>query len=177
MAELDPENTLLWNWPRRRLEGEAIRDAVLVATGELDRTRGGPSVTPEREEKNLRRTLYLYQRRSEMPDVMQMFDAPELIASCPQRGVSTVALQPLYLLNSDFMMRRAEALADKVYLFAGDDAAKQVETAFLRTLGRAPDADEKTHSVAMLASSSDKRDALIQFCHALINLNEFVYIP
>lgn len=176
-AAIDPENTLLWNWPRRRLEGEAIRDAVLVATGELDRTRGGPSVTPEREEKALRRTLYLYQRRSEMPDVMQMFDAPELIASCPQRGVSTVALQPLYLLNSAFMMRRAEALADKVYLFAGDDAARQVETAFLRTLGRAPAVDEKQHSIDMFAASSDKRDALIQFCHALINLNEFVYIP
>ncbi|WP_294380587.1 PSD1 and planctomycete cytochrome C domain-containing protein [Prosthecobacter sp.] len=176
-AAVDPENTLLWNWPRRRLEGEAIRDAVLVATGELDRTRGGPSVTPEREEKALRRTLYLYQRRSEMPDVMQMFDAPELIASCPQRGVSTVALQPLYLLNSDFMMRRAEALADKVYLFAGDDAAKQVETAFLRTLGRKPDTNEQQHAIAMLHTNADSHTTLVQFCHALINLNEFIYIP
>lgn len=176
-AATDPENTLLWNWPRRRLEGEAIRDAALVASGEIDLTLGGPSVTPEREEQHLRRTIYLYQRRNDMPPVMQLFDAPELIASCPQRGVSTVALQPLYLLNSDFMLHRAEALAGKVYLRAGDDAARQVDTAFARTLGRAPAAEEVKRSLAMLTDSGDKREALIQFCHALLNLNEFVYIP
>lgn len=176
-AAVDPENTLLWNWPRRRLEGEAIRDAALVASGELDPTLGGPSITPEREEQHLRRTLYLYQRRNDMPPVMQLFDAPELIASCPQRGVSTVALQPLFLLNSDFMLHRAEALAGKVYLLAGDDAARQVETAFARTLGRALAADEKTRSIALLNADGDKREALIRFCHALLNLNEFVYIP
>ena len=176
-ASIDPENLRLWNWPRRRLEAEAIRDSVLVATGELDPTLGGPSIPPEREEKALRRTLYLYQRRSEMPAAMAMFDAPELIASCPQRGVSTVALQPLYLLNSDFMMRRAEALADQVYLFAGDDAPKQIETAFLRTLGRKPDANEQPHALALLTSSPDPRATLVQLCHALINLNEFLYIP
>ncbi|MCB1209023.1 MAG: PSD1 domain-containing protein [Verrucomicrobiales bacterium] len=174
---IDPENTLLWNWPRRRLEGETIRDSALVVSGELDAKIGGPSVTPEHEEQQLRRTLYLYQRRNEMPPVMQLFDAPELISSCPQRGVSTVALQPLYLLNSDFMLHRAEALADKVYLFAGDDAAKQVETAFARTLGRTPAAEEKTRALVLLNDGNDKRDALIQFCHALLNLNEFVYIP
>ena len=176
-AAVDPENQLLWNWPSRRLEAEAIRDAVLVTTGELDTTLGGPSVTPEREEKTLRRTLYLYQRRSEMPAVMEMFDAPELISSCPQRGVSTVALQPLYLLNSEFMMHRAEALADQVYLFAGDHAARQVETAFLYTLGREPDDDEQQRAIGMLQSDADSHATLVQFCHALINLNEFLYIP
>ena len=176
-AAVDPENQLLWNWPNRRLEAEAIRDAVLVTTGELDTTLGGPSVTPEREEKTLRRTLYLYQRRSEMPAVMEMFDAPELISSCPQRGVSTVALQPLYLLNSEFMMHRAEALADQVYLFAGDHAARQVETAFLYTLGREPDDDEQQRAIGMLQSDADSHATLVQFCHALINLNEFLYIP
>ena len=176
-AAIDPQNVLLWNWPSRRLEAEAIRDAVLTATGELDPQLGGPSVPPEREEKALRRTLYLYQRRSEMPAVMEMFDAPELISSCPQRGVSTVALQPLYLLNSHFMMRRAEALADQVYLFAGDDAARQVETAFLRTLGRKPDTKEQQHAVALLQTDADSHPTLVQFCHALINLNEFLYIP
>ncbi len=176
-AAVDPENQLLWNWPSRRLEAEAIRDAVLLTTGELDTTLGGPSVPPEREEKTLRRTLYLYQRRSEMPAVMEMFDAPELISSCPQRGVSTVALQPLYLLNSDFMMRRAEALANRVYLFAGDDSKPQVETAFLYALGRTPASDELHRATAMLTSEADSKTALIQFCHALINLNEFLYIP
>lgn len=176
-AAIDPDNTLFWNWPSRRLEAESIRDAVLAVTGELDRTLAGPSVPPEREEKTLRRTLYLYQRRSEMPDAMTMFDAPELIASCAQRGVSTVALQPLYLLNSDFMMRRAEALAHRIYLDTGDDATRQVETAFRHTLGRQPGLEELERAVAMLSSGSDSQTALTQFCHALINLNEFLYIP
>ena len=75
------------------------------------------------------------------------------------------------------MLHRAEALADQVYLFAGDDAAKQVETAFARTLGREPEPAEKVRSMALLRDGSSKRDALIQLCHALLNLNEFVYIP
>jgi len=175
-AAVDPENRLLWNWPRRRLEAEAIRDATLIASGELDLSLGGPSVPPEREEKSLRRTLYLYQRRSEMPTAMKMFDSPELVVSCPQRGVSTVALQPLYLLNSGFMMRRAEALAEQVAA-AGDDAANRVDSAFLRTLGRRPADDEREQALAMLEADDDSRAALVRFCHALINLNEFLYIP
>ncbi|MAS93048.1 MAG: hypothetical protein CMO55_07600 [Verrucomicrobiales bacterium] len=176
-ANIDPENQLLWNWPRRRLEAEAIRDAALVASGELDDSIGGPSIPPQREENALRRTLYLYQRRSEMPTAMKMFDGPELISSCSKRGVSTVALQPLYLLNSDFMMRRAESLARKVSDSSKGEKSQQVELAFQRTLGRLPDENEKAQSLAMLASAPDPDMALVQFCHALINLNEFLYIP
>lgn len=173
-AALDPENTLLWSWPVRRLEAEAIRDSALAVSGELDLSLGGPSVAPQIEEKKLRRTLYLAQRRSEMPDAMTLFDSPELVTSCAQRQVSTVALQPLYLLNSDFMLRRAQALAGKVYLTAGDDPARQIATAFQLALGRAPTADETTKARALLTGTEE---ALTHLCHALLNLNEFVYIP
>jgi hypothetical protein len=179
-AEIDPDNTLLWRWPSRRLEAEAIRDSILVATGELDPHVGGPSVPPRREERELRRTIYLYQRRSEMPDVMSMFDAPNGIHSCSRRNVSTVALQPLFLLNSDFMVRRAEALAAKVRSLAGDDLERQVRTALLHTLGREPNEAELGRSLAMLETQGDAASddrALMRFCHALLNLNEFVYIP
>ncbi len=176
-AAIDPENVLLWNWPSRRLEAEAIRDAVLTATGELNPELGGPSVPPEREEAALRRTLYLYQRRSEMPAAMTMFDAPELVSSCPERGVSTVALQPLYLLNSSFMVRRAETLAKRVREAAGEDLTRQVETAFRFTLGRHPDPEELQRSLALLSSTADPGLALAHFCHALMNLNEFIYLP
>ena len=111
-----------------------------------------------------------------MPTAMKMFDSPELVVSCSQRGVSTVALQPLYLLNSGFMMRRAEALAETVSLSAPDDVTRQVELAFLRTLGREPDDDERERSQAML-TTADPKAALVRFCHALLNLNEFIYIP
>ncbi len=180
-ASIDPENTLLWNWPRRRLEAEAIRDSVLVATGEFDQAVGGPGVPPHLENESPRRTIYLYQRRNEMPPVMSLFDAPEGIASCSGRRISTVALQPLYLLNSDFMMKQAESLAEKVTSIAGKNPEDQAETAFLRTLGRIPDADEQSQSLALLTRAGDdeskRKESLVRFCHALLNLNEFVYIP
>ncbi|MCA8989167.1 MAG: PSD1 domain-containing protein, partial [Planctomycetaceae bacterium] len=176
-ASVDPGNLLLWNWPLRRLEAEAIRDAVLVATGELDHSIGGPSIPARNEENALRRTLYLYQRRSEMPTAMKMFDSPELVTSCPQRGVSTVALQPLYLLNSDFMMHRAEVLSYQVRLAAGEDQDKMTEIAFLQTLGRVPTDDERKQSLRLLEANGNSPDTLVHLCHALLNLNEFLYIP
>ncbi len=181
-AAIDPDNTLLWCWPRRRLEAEAIRDSVLVATGELIRHVGGPSIPPTREEDELRRTIYLFQRRSEMPSVMEMFDAPDGIASCSHRGVSTVALQPLYMLNSQFMTRRAEALASKVHSIAGDDPEQTIEVAFVRTLGRRPEPAELKMSLEILSGASAQETdgenrRLTQLCHALLNLNEFIYIP
>ncbi len=181
-AARDPSNALLWNWPRRRLEAEAIRDSALVASGELDRTLGGPSVPRRLEEKDLRRTLYLYQRRSEMPVAMKMFDSPELVTSCPKRGVSTVALQPLYLLNSDFMMRRAEALAKRVRSSEGqaDSAAgnrSAIQQAFMHTLGRGPSDAERQQALRLLEANGESSDNLVHLCHALMNLNEFLYIP
>lgn len=174
-AAVDIDNKLLWQWPRRRLNAEAIRDSVLVATGELDASIGGVSVPPEREEQQLRRTIYLFQQRSAMPSVMDMFDAPEGIASCSRRAVSTVALQPLFMLNSQFMAKRATALANAVAETASD-VDQQIELAFLRTLSRRPDVDELTFARRIVNSDSDQ-NSLMQLCHALLNLNEFVYIP
>ena len=186
-SAIDPNNRLLWKWPRRRLEAEAIRDSVLVATGELDRTLGGVSIPPEREEQNLRRTIYLFQQRSSMPSVMEMFDAPEGIASCSRRSVSTVALQPLFMLNSQFMADRARALAKLVKEAAGEDSDKRIEIAFQRTLSRSPDARERELATKILQRDPQNADdtgkvaptdsRLMQLCHALLNLNEFVYIP
>ncbi|MEQ9406601.1 MAG: PSD1 and planctomycete cytochrome C domain-containing protein [Fuerstiella sp.] len=174
-AAIDGENRLLWNWPRRRLEAEAIRDSVLVATGELDRSVGGVSIPPEREETHLRRTIYLFQQRSSMPSVMEMFDAPTGIASCSRRSVSTVALQPLFMLNSQFMARRAASLA-KAVSESASDIDQQIRFAFKRTLSRDPDVDE-LELARHLMNSESKDQSLMRLCHALLNLNEFVYIP
>lgn len=185
-ASIDPDNRFLWCWPRRRLEAEAIRDSVLVASDELVRSVGGVSIPAEREEEELRRTIYLFQQRSSMPSVMQMFDAPNGTASCSRRPVSTVALQPLFLLNSDFMARRAARLADIVSDIAGDDPDLRIQVAFERVLTRRPDAEEIELARQILQQPRDAEDdqktpiagsPLTQFCHALLNLNEFVYIP
>ncbi|MFK8115095.1 MAG: PSD1 and planctomycete cytochrome C domain-containing protein [Rubripirellula sp.] len=174
-AAIDIDNKLLWQWPRRRLSAEAIRDSVLVATGELERSIGGVSLPPEREEQQPRRTIYLFQQRSAMPSVMAMFDAPEGITSCSRRAVSTVALQPLFMLNSQFMAKRATALA-KVVAESTRDADQQIELAFLRTLSRKPDSDELVFARRIVKAESGQH-SLMQLCHALLNLNEFVYIP
>lgn len=178
----DPENVLLWRWPQRRLEAEAIRDSLLVATGELNRKTGGPSVAPALNEQELRRTIYLSQRRSQLPDVMTMFDAPDGIRSCSRREVSTVPLQPLYLLNSPFVVKRAESLAALVTKQAADDRAAQIKLIFQRTLGRDPTAAEIAFTAkAFPREANDEKPAddlnLIRLCQAMMNLNEFVYIP
>lgn len=179
--EIDPENIFLWRWPQRRLQAEAIRDSLLVVTGELNREVGGPSIAPHRDEQELRRTIYLSQRRSELPDVMQMFDAPEAIRSCPGRETSTVALQPLYLLNNPFVVRRAQTLADQVAKEAGSDRQLQIELAFSRILGRSPTEPELSRCLPMLqtpeTTPNGERRKLAQLLHALMNLNEFVYLP
>ncbi|MBC8355959.1 MAG: PSD1 domain-containing protein [Planctomycetes bacterium] len=179
-AVIDPNNKLYWRWPRRRLAAESIRDSVLVATGELDRSLGGVSIPPETEERNLRRTIYLFQQRSAMPSVMEMFDAPTGIASCSRRSVSTVALQPLFMLNSKFMARRATALAKSVMEVAGNEMDRQITVAFQRTLSREPELDELAIARTILGSENEDSPSssrLMQLCHALLNLNEFVYIP
>lgn len=183
--EKDPENRFVWSWPRRRLEAEAIRDSILCATGELNREVGGISVPQERENENLRRTIYLAQRRSELPSVMTMFDAPDSIASCSRRQVSTVALQPLFMLNSKFMDQRAQTLAKKISeqtnsKQAKGDQGQQIRAAFLRVLGREPTVQEIKNAFPFFkanVSPAEHHRRLSILCHALLNLNEFIYIP
>src|SRR5262249_8042444 len=101
----DPENQYLWHWSPRRLEGEAIRDSMLAVSGEIDGRLGGPPVTEEN--KSVRRTLYLLQKRQKAPSVQVLFDGPTAATeSCPQRTVTTVPLQALYLLNNEFALAR-----------------------------------------------------------------------
>jgi len=107
--------------------------------------------------------------------VMEMFDAPTGIASCSRRAVSTVALQPLFMLNSQFMAQRATALADAVVASASD-IDQQIEFAFKRTLSRKPDPDELALAQRLMDASAGEH-SLRQLCHALLNLNEFIYIP
>jgi hypothetical protein len=157
----DADNRLLWRWAPRRLEAEAIRDSLLAASGELNRTMGGRSVVEEQptsDPKQLRRTIYLLQKRSHLPEVEELFDQPTAGEACAFRQVSTVSLQPLYLMNSPFVHGRAQAFAKR----AGS-AARAFEIA----LGR-PASPAELEAAAGLDLAS--------LCHALFNLNEFVYV-
>jgi mono/diheme cytochrome c family protein len=174
-AAIDPENKFLWRWQPRRLEAEAIRDSALVVSGELDRTRRGQSIKPEDEEKYLRRALYLRQKRLDPSSMGGLFDLPTANESCPKRHVSTVALQPLYMMNSEFMLNRSKAFAQRVRERAGEERESQITAAFEIAFARMPEESE-LRSARKLFGDSGGTDKLVQFCHALLNANEFVYL-
>lgn len=170
----DPENRWLTRWTPRRLEAEAIRDAWLCASGELDLTRGGPSVPLDQRETSLRRSLYLFQRRGQAPDAQRLFDGPqECSTSVARREVSTSPLQSLYLLNSDFSIRRARALAERLR-GAGTEPSALIQAAFHQILVRDPDTEELAAALELWYASSGQAP-LESLCQALLNLNEFNY--
>lgn len=170
-SRLDPENSSLWRWRPRRLEAEAIRDSVLSTAGLLDTRAGGPSVPLAQGESSNRRGLYLQQKRNTLPHQQTLFDGAAAIAGCSRRQVSTVGLQPLYLLNSTFMTRAANAFQDRVQALASSPEA-QARAAIELAFGRAAEADEIKQ-----ATNHIRTESLASLCLTLFNANEFLYIP
>lgn len=160
-AALDPENKTYWRWIPRRLEAEAIRDCMLTASGQLDATVGGPSVPIDAGSK--RRSLYLRQHRERLPHQQRLFDSAGGVVSCSRRKVSTTALQPLWLLNSQFAQDAAVAIAED---------AETTSKAFRLCLGRHPSPDELTSLDSHAATQG-----LASACLVLMNTSEFLYIP
>jgi len=156
-AKTDPENKLLWHFPRQRLEGEAIRDSALAVSGLLNEKIGGPSVFAEipaglsvtggwplsEEAERNRRSVYIFVRRNTRYPMFDAFDAPDTHESCPRRNVTTSPIQALTLLNSESSLKWAQNFAGRVLKMAGADESKQIETAFHLAFCRAPDNAEK----------------------------------
>ena len=190
---IDPEDALLWRWRRQRLDGEAIRDALLAASGLLDRRLGGPCVFPELPAEltllsskgaiwpvspdlrdRRRRSLYVFTRRNLRYPFFEAFDRPDTNASCPRRAVTTIAPQALALLNGRLPAEAARSLADRLAREAGDDPGARIDLAYRLTLGRPPDPEERRLAREFL--DADGGDAWAHFALALVNLNEFVYV-
>jgi hypothetical protein len=108
--------------------------------------------------------------------MQRLFDGPTANESCAARLTSTVAMQPLFLLNSDFMSARAASLAARVRRESGDESAAQIDAAFRLALCRPPDDDERRFAEQFLAASDVGDDPLAQLCLALFSLNEFAYV-
>ena len=191
----DPENTLLGRMPRRRLEGEAVRDALLAVSGGLDRRVGGPSVYPdlppgietrggwtrsESASDRNRRSLYVFVRRNLKYPLFDAFDFPDTNTTCAERNITVNAPQALMLLNSDLVLDSARALASRVQASTPvGNAPALVERAYRLAFGRRPDTEELARAVAFLdkqAGLGGEKAAIVDFCHVLINLNEFVFI-
>lgn len=215
---IDPHNALLWRRTAARLDGEAIRDAMLVAGDRLSSRRGGPGVRPPLaaevsgtllkdqwivtpdEEDHRRRSVYLFVRRNLRYPLFDVFDRPDTNASCPQRHESTTATQSLALFNSQFSLDSARELAGVILRSGAESAPAQVEAAYVRTLSRWPTADQTRLGQQFLEQQAERlrregraaesltrpsgevpadpyqAAALIDFCLALLNANEFVYV-
>ena len=150
----DPENHLLWRMNVRRLEAEQIRDAMLAATGELDSTAGGPSVDPSKP----RRTVYTKWLRNSRDALLEVFDPPDAYTSTPQRNVTTTPSQALMLINGQYTLQRAQALAARLTQSGLTDESTNVPAAYRLVLGREPSALEQANAVAFL-SAQDRRIA------------------
>ena len=135
---IDPENRLLWHMPRRRLEFEPLRDRLLATTDKLDRTIGGHSVMIH--EDAVRRGLYAYVDREDIPGLLASFDLPSPDASQATRARTTVPQQALYLINSKFVIGQAEILAIKSASI--DSQHERVKSLYRRILARDPSDQE-----------------------------------
>ncbi|MGC3970739.1 MAG: DUF1553 domain-containing protein [Pirellulales bacterium] len=169
-AKVDPENRLLWRMNRRRLDAEAIRDALLSISGKLDPASGGPgiddpsvlkgvgTVSPTEysyEFRDSRRSVYTPAFRNRTLELFEAFDFADPNTVAGKRNVSTVAPQALYLLNSPFMMDQARAAAEVALADDSANDAARVDLAFRKALGRKPTAGEREAVMKSLAAAAE----------------------
>jgi hypothetical protein len=195
VRERDPENRLLGHMPVRRLEAEEIRDALLAASGELDRAAGGSLITVKNRafffdhtSKDLttytsrRRSLYLPVVRNHVYDLFLLLDFPDPAVSSGDRATSTTAPQALLMMNSDLVVDASHALAERLTAF-GDDA-QRINMLYQIAYSRAPTPQETSANLRFLddmnaALASDKQcseRAWAALCQAVLSTNEFVYV-
>jgi hypothetical protein len=183
--KVDADCRLWWRYPPRRLEAEALRDAVLQVSGSLDRRMGGPGYhlweysgyvivfKPKAKlgPSEFRRMVYQFKPRTQQDETFGIFDCPDATLTMPRRNVSTTALQALNLLNSAFVLDQSKRFAARVEHEAGAGPAGQVRRAFLLAFGRKP-----TEMEARAGERLVKEHGLALLCRALYNANEFVYL-
>jgi len=196
-AREDPENKLLWRFPYRRLDVEAIRDSMLAAAGNLNRQMYGQAVfvpippvvieahtdkqaawNTSSEPQIHRRTVYAFVKRTLLIPMLETLDFCDTTSSSEKRAITSVAPQALTLFNGDFVNRQAEELAQRLVREAGPDTEAQMNLAYRLTLSRRPTSQEQISLLRHLKGNSapdGEHAALIQMCRVLLNLNEFVY--
>jgi hypothetical protein len=195
IATADAENSLLWRYPFRRLDAEAIRDSMLAVSGDLNLEMEGPYVPTQRNGAGevvvdesfagaMRRSLYLRQRRTQVLTFLSLFDLPSIVFNCTQRNRTTLPLQSLSLMNSDFMLRRARGLAARVERQKDASCAKKIAYAFRLAFGREPTANELRSSHDFLGrqiKTYEKEEnplgrAWRDFSQMLLASNPFLYL-
>jgi hypothetical protein len=222
--KMDSDNRLLSRMNRVRLEGESLRDAALAVAGDLNPKLGGPAVrvplepevydliftegepdglwpvTPDPREHG-RRSLYLFAKRNVRLPMLEAFDRPDALTSCPVRPVSTFAPQALILLNGPFLRSQSKQFAARLLRDCGADTERQIDYAYRLALARPPRPAEISLARDFLARQTElvqerllgrrrvglpsalppginpaAAAALVDFCLGLFNTNEFLYV-
>ncbi len=184
---VDAGSRLLWRFPPRRLEAEGIRDSILAVSGNLDRTAGGPSFfLHDVDRENVyhyhpkekfspaesRRMVYAFKVRMEQDGIFGAFDCPDGSLVMPKRSVSTTPLQALNLFNSRFMLDQSEIFAGRLRKEAGAELSGQVSKAWQLAFNRPPERAEAKEAIEFA-----KAEGLPALCRAVLNANEFLFIP
>jgi len=204
--EIDPDNTLYWRMSPRRLDAESLRDALLVVSeqlqatppvgsavarageGPVNRPRFGsdPVASSINDPRNVHRSIYLPIIRDNLPEALSLFDAADPSLITAHRPQTTVPSQGLYLLNNPFVLRAADAIAEKI-LAQSHTREEQVHAAYLRIYGRPPQKAELDRALTFLeafqkqAASTFAREVAADrelwsaFCQALFASAEFQY--
>ncbi len=153
----------------RRLDAEQIRDAMLAVSGELDGKRGGPSS----DQNSTRRTIYTKVIRNRRDPFLDVFDAPDNFNSTAQRNRTTTPTQSLLMINGSWTLERATQFAKRVS--EAKNVQQKVELAYQLAFSREPTDLEMKSAVAFLDERPNTQ-LMIDFCHVLLNSNEFVYV-
>lgn len=171
----DPDNRLLSHMPRRRLEFEQWRDAMILAAGSLDQKLGGPSVDPTTA--NGRRSLYLTVHRRDMSNMLLNHDFPAPVAHSPKRAQTTTALQGLFAMNGPLLLRVADQLTKRL-LESDTTDAERIGRAYRLLYSRNPQDRETAIGVQFLGNATGEQRTLRwkQYTHALLAANEMLYL-
>jgi len=186
--EVDADNRLLWRRNRRRLETEAIRDAMSAFSGELDLDPPSRSLIGDFGPGTLRfdaeiirfdgtkRSIYLPQPRARRPPMYALFDHVDLGAVTGRRDVTTVPLQALFLLNSEEVGLQGAAAARRLLDRPGLDDEARIELAFVLAYGRPATNGDRAIARDLLAGAGDRQAAWASLCRVLMSAPEFIYV-
>ena len=197
MREKDPDNLLLARHNRRRLDAEALRDAMLAATGDLNPQPAQGSLIqhqnvlvnelPPLHQPSRHRSVYLLMLRNSMPPELTPFNLPDSTTITGRRDNSALATQSLYLLNNDFLVEQSRRFAERVML-TSNDTTRRIQSAYQQAFARTPTGSEiqRAHDfireadLMLVSTGNDENgrlsNAWAAFCQALLASNELRYV-
>ena len=182
-AEADPRNRLVWHFERRRVDFEAMRDAVLAVAGQLDPAMGGRSVDlfAGKQKASNRRTVYGFIDRYDLDPTYRTFDFASPDISTPLRPSTTVPQQALFLLNSPFLLEESKQLANRADLVATPAPDARIARLYLDLFGRPPEAREVELGRRFVesppkAEGANAPSSWEMYAQVLLMSNEFSFI-